>query len=320
MPSSSTPVPVALPGPAAQIVTGTGFSCARLNDGSAHCWGRGNRGQIGDLTTADHFKPAKVVIAERIVHLAAGADHACAVTMPGTVYCWGEAGSGRLGNVAAMSAAQSKPLLVPLTGEFVQVGAGISHACALSKTQQITCWGASNYGQAGVGPVMTPVPPTAITTLPPVMAMAVGGDHACAITAGDGKVRCWGRGDSGQLGFGNTTSGTGLTQAVAIENFGPATEVAVAPSHSCAVVGGVGYCWGSNRWGQLGTGKAASNNRPAAVVNLTGVTAMDGGDRHTCAVLADGRGYCWGGNQWGQLGNDALLEQTHPAKVALECP
>jgi alpha-tubulin suppressor-like RCC1 family protein len=170
-----------------------------------------------------------------------------------------------------------------------------------------------------VGPVMTPVAPT-VVDLPPVSAMAVGGDHACVVAAGDGKVRCWGRGDSGQLGFGSTPSGTGLTQAVAIENFGPATAVAVASSHSCAIVGGVGHCWGSNRWGQLGNGRATSNNRPTPVVKLAGVATIDGGDRHSCAVLSDGTGYCWGGNQWGQLGNDAPLAREQPTRIALECP
>ena len=319
--SSSRAVMVALPGPAAQVVSGNGFSCARLADGTAQCWGRGNRGQIGDKTTTDHFKPAPVAIVEKLVDLAAGADHACAVTMAGTVYCWGESGGGRLGNAMAMSTAQSKPLLVPLVGEFAQVGAGNTHTCALSRTQQVTCWGGSNYGQAGVGPLTTPTPvaPTLVAGLPAATAMAVGGDHACVI-APDGKVRCWGRGDSGQLGFGSTAAGTGLSQAVAIENFGPATAVAAASSHSCAIVGGVGYCWGSNRWGQLGSGKPAGSSRPGAVVKLMGVAAIDGGDRHSCAVLADGSGYCWGGNQWGQLGNDVVLEQIHPTKVTLECP
>jgi alpha-tubulin suppressor-like RCC1 family protein len=240
--------------------------------------------------------------------------------MLGTVYCWGDSGGGRLGNAVAMSTAQSKPLLVPLTGEFVAVGAGNTHSCALSRTQQVTCWGSSSFGQAGVGPVMTPVAPAVVPGLPLVQALAVGGDHACVISVGDGKVRCWGRGDSGQLGFGSTAANTGLTQAVAIENFGPATAVIAASSHSCAIVGGLAYCWGGNRWGQLGSGKTANSSRPAAVVKLTGVVSLDGGDRHSCAVLSDGTGYCWGGNQWGQLGNNVLLEQVLPTKVALECP
>jgi alpha-tubulin suppressor-like RCC1 family protein len=317
--SSSTPVAVALPGPVAQIVSGNGFSCARLGDGSAQCWGRGNRGQIGDKTTTDHLRPAPVALPEKIVHLAAGTDHACAVTMTGAVYCWGESGSGRLGSAGATSTAQSKPLLVPLAGEFIQVGAGNTHSCALSRGQQVTCWGGSTYGQAGVGPGPMLVAPTAMTGLPPVTALAIGGDHSCVVGP-DGIVRCWGRGDSGQLGFGTTPSGAGLAQPVAIENFGPATALVAASGHSCAVVAGAAFCWGGNRWGQLGHGKAGGSNKPVAVLKLSGVVAIDAGDRHSCAILADGTGYCWGGNQWGQLGNAVVLDRIAPTKVALECP
>lgn len=316
--SSSTPVAVVLPAAAAQVVSGNGFSCARLVDGSAQCWGRSNRGQIGDKTTTEHLRPAAVALSEAIVHIAAGTDHACAVTSTGAVHCWGDPGNGRLGSVGTATTAQSKPLQVPLTGDFIQVGAGNSHTCALSRTHQVTCWGASNYGQAGVGPGPMLVDPTVVAGLPATAALAIGGDHSCAVGV-DGTVRCWGRGDSGQLGFGTTPAGTGLAQPVAIENFGPVTALVAASSHSCAVVAGAAFCWGNNRWGQLGHGKASSSNKPVAVLKLSGVVAIDVGDRHSCAVLADGSGACWGGNQWGQLGNGALFERISPVRVALEC-
>jgi alpha-tubulin suppressor-like RCC1 family protein len=93
----------------------------------------------------------------------------------------------------------------------------------------------------------------------------------------------------------------------------------VASSHSCAIVGGTGYCWGGNRWGSWQR-QGRGSSRPGRGGEADGVQAIDGGDRHTCAVLADGSGYCWGGNQWGQLGNDVLLEQINPTKVSLGVP
>jgi alpha-tubulin suppressor-like RCC1 family protein len=56
------------------------------------------------------------------------------------------------------------------------------------------------------------------------------------------------------------------------------------------------------------------------VKELTGVVAIEGGDRHSCAVMADGTGRCWGSNQFGQLGNGVPLEHPTPVKVSLECP
>ena len=72
---------------------------------------------------------------------------------------------------------------------------------------------------------MAGVPIVAITAEGDRMtSLAVGGDHACALSAG--VVWCWGRGDSGQLGFTGTASGlaqpladTGLFPSAANQMF-----------------------------------------------------------------------------------------------------
>ncbi|MBI3610945.1 MAG: HYR domain-containing protein, partial [Nitrospirae bacterium] len=44
-----------------------------------------------------------------------------------------------------------------------------------------------------------------------------------------------------------------------------------------------------------------------AVSGISTATAVDGGDKHTCAVLSDGTAKCWGSDDRGQLGNGTPL-------------
>lgn len=77
--------------------------------------------------------------------------------------------------------------------------------------------------------------------------------HGC-VRVSDGGVRCFGfQNDAGQLGSGDTlvpadfvTDVSGITDV---------EEIAAGAEHGCATFADGGYtCWGSNTWGQLGTG------------------------------------------------------------------
>jgi alpha-tubulin suppressor-like RCC1 family protein len=80
---------------------------------------------------------------------------------------------------------------------------------------------------------------------------------------------------------------------------------------TCAVAGtGELRCWGRNLFGELGDGTFADRSSPVVVCGnescsapLTGVTAVDSGQTHTCAVV-DGRAWCWGNDRRGQLGRE----------------
>jgi alpha-tubulin suppressor-like RCC1 family protein len=56
----------------------------------------------------------------------------------------------------------------------------------------------------------------------------------------------------------------------------------------------------------LGDGTATDRKSPVAVVGLTGVTALEAGDFHTCAVLTGGTVKCWGANFSGQVGDGSI--------------
>src|SRR5688500_16340431 len=81
------------------------------------------------------------------------------------------------------------------------------------------------------------------------LALAVGGQHACAVT--ESVTRCWGKGTDGQLGIGVTPVDT---TPVIVAGAPPLVSLVAGRAHTCGLDSeGNAYCWGSNQGGQLGT-------------------------------------------------------------------
>ncbi len=147
------------------------------------------------------------------------------------------------------------------------------------------------------------------------VAIAAGYRHTCALLD-NGKVRCWGAGVHGQLGYGNTRKiGDNETPAsvrpVKLGARRKAIAISASGAHSCAVLNnGKVRCWGSGRHGQLGYGNTrdiGDNEHPGSVgpVKLGAgrkAVAIQAGGRHTFALLDNGRVRCWGLASEGQLG------------------
>jgi alpha-tubulin suppressor-like RCC1 family protein len=142
------------------------------------------------------------------------------------------------------------------------------------------------------------------------LALAVGGQHACAVT--ESATRCWGKGTDGQLGIGVTPVDT---TPVIVAGAPPLVSLVAGTAHTCGLDSeGNAYCWGSNRDGQLGTLDqvdvcplpCATTPRPVAGGLRFQVLAT--GTEHTCGVTLEGSAYCWGLNDIGQLGTTAANE------------
>jgi alpha-tubulin suppressor-like RCC1 family protein len=146
------------------------------------------------------------------------------------------------------------------------------------------------------------------------MAVAVSGDHACALVAGGG-LKCWGHNQHGELGDGTTTDRNTPVDVVGLEQ----GVIAVAPGHdhTCALVAGGGVkCWGDNEYGQLGDGTNDASNTPVDVAGLSGgATAVAAGGTHTCALVSGGGIKCWGKNDYGQLGDGTITPSYTPVDV-----
>jgi len=149
---------------------------------------------------------------------------------------------------------------------------------------------------------------------PPVPSIRVtaGGDHSCALVAGE--VWCWGANDDGQLGDGTTTDRPSPVRAAGLPA-GPVTQVSAGHFHTCAVTSGDAWCWGQGTTGALGDGTGRSSPSPVMVLDLPrgAVTRVSAGRVFTCAV-ADAQAYCWGSNGSGRLGTGTAAGSADTAQ------
>jgi hypothetical protein len=232
-----TPVDVSgLDSGVSAIAGGDGHTCTLTNIGGVRCWGMNDNGQLGDggggvpcdnyndicrLTPVDVCADATCSSPlSGIRAIATGNTHTCALTSGGGVKCWGSNGNGQLGNgtttdhhtpvdVCADATCHS-----PLTG-VIAIATGMFHACALTNTGGVKCWGRNYEGELGDGTVITQTPEgrttptdvcadvTCASPLSGVVAVTAGSVHTCALTSG-GAVKCWGWNGDGQLGDGTT--------------------------------------------------------------------------------------------------------------------
>lgn len=143
--------------------------------------------------------------------------------------------------------------------------------------------------------------------------IVLGEYHGCGITRA-GALRCFGNNGDGQLGAEQRLPNSFSKYAVTVLPAG-VTDVAISQRHTCAVMDRALYCWGNNRYGQLGLGKTDDKvMTPTRVSAVSGeVTSVATGGVTTCVILAPhGALQCWGRNDLGQVGNgtkDSIVSQ-----------
>lgn len=313
--------PIQVPGVtgAVQVAAGGDHSCALAGDGAVYCWGENGDGQLGNDSTTDSMSPSRVVLTgggelPAMEAIASGDDHVCALTTDSRVYCWGENDYGQLGNDSATSLSVATAVK-GLDGVVIEaITAGEEHSCAIDDQGLAYCWGQNRSGELGDGSQVNRALPTALASLPPLVAIDAGGDdvgsHSCAIDV-CGRLYCWGAGGHGQLGDGRLPHSTALVKVT--DN---ADGVWLGANHTCFTRSGELFCFGRNDEGQLGDGTQLARSEPGSVAILADVKDVALGLHHSCAVQNDGDLYCWGKNGSDQLGlGDSRSEITAPAQL-----
>ncbi|HEU4409169.1 MAG TPA: hypothetical protein VFS43_28180 [Polyangiaceae bacterium] len=226
-------------------------------------------------------------------------------TEDGLVYCWGFNEDGSLGYGSKGDNRGDGPDETPRTigavnvrqtnGETAwraqQLAGQWGHFCAVTTEGALRCWGANKFGQAGWQVTTGGITNYALMTIgdasdevpdmkgdvdlgagTKVLEVSVGLDFSCARLAGSKRVRCWGYGDQGQLGYGKAER-IGDDEPInnpslLVDLGGLAERLMAGRLHSCAVLeSGAIVCWGDNDHGQLGIGRSediGDNENPSA--------------------------------------------------------
>lgn len=303
-PSPAVPVSSATaadPAATLALVAGEQLTCRVA--ATVRCWG-GNPFLTDDPRNqpAGGFEPG-----DGGADLAIGRHHACLLEHGGSVACWGSDLDRQLGVETVAASCFDRPcsqslVTVPGLPAIAALTAGAFHTCALARDGTVWCWGDNELGQLGRLPSPEPGGPAKVVGLTGVRHVAAGFLHTCAAQS-DGTVWCWGDAGDGRLGRDSDDPALPAPQQVAGLG-GPAVAVTAGVTHSCALLAdGSVWCWGGNRFGELGDGTADARSRPAPVGGLPDpVAELVAGDHFTCARTGAGAVLCWGWNDTGQLG------------------
>lgn len=353
--ADSVTVAVVQPGPYLRVIPGglnnynAGHTCGVTADNWVLCWGVNNVGQQGTGVPGLAYSPTGVG-GIKFSEVAPSTVRTCALSLQGSAYCWGEAGLGALGMGTTLAPDQcfapcsEVPAAVVGGHQFISIGVGWEHACALDGSGGAYCWGDNQGGLLGIGSPSgpqdcqaygrsgpcspTPVPVTGGLTF---TALGVGGagtgyEHSCALT-GDSLAYCWGYNTLGQLGDSTTVDRATPVRAVGGHRF---VSLSIGNTHTCGLTSdGTAYCWGANS-GALGTGSMTGpeacnwfgsgqqpcSRQPVAVTGGIQWSSISAGGGHTCAVSVGGTGYCWGDNGFGQLGDGTRVGSATPVAIA----
>ena len=274
---------------------------------------------------------------ERIGYLSAGDTHTCVVLVDNSVKCFGLGNEGQLGNESTSnigdgigaSVASSSAISLGLGRSARAIATGTSHSCALLDNMTVKCWGYGAVGAIGSGSTASrgdgagemgdALSAVDLGSGRTATMIAVGSNHSCVLLD-NAVVKCWGRSNSGQLGYNDTaTRGDGAGEmgnalpAISFAAGRTATAIAAGANHTCALLDNARVvCWGDNAYGQLGQGnmdnigdRTGSTIAATPAIDLgTGRTAVaiSAGDLHTCALLDNAAVKCWGSGGNGRLG------------------
>ncbi len=188
-----------------QVSAGGSHTCALNRDQDLYCWGRNAEGRVGVVPEllgnvslvpeADVLSPLEV--AQQIIQVDITDLQTCALAAHGVLSCveirapFLQEHDDELPTESTLSS---------VLDEVVSFGVGDLHGCAITRREEVACWGQNHHGQLGPG-VVADFEQRGATIIEGLRAttLAAGGYHNCILST-EGRVVCWGASRYGQLG------------------------------------------------------------------------------------------------------------------------
>lgn len=302
-----------------QLATEYSTTCGLDQINIAWCWGSNWLGELGDGTQQPRFPGVMVTGGYPFKSVQTGSRFTCGLDLGGAAYCWGSNFRGVLGRGTSGG---SSPVPAPVIGNiaFRSISLGDAHACGIAVDSTAWCWGSNLAGQLGDSSTTDHGQPAPVRGGLKFVALAAGGvqyyEFTCGVTT-TGAAYCWGDGSGGELGTGSTASSTVPVPVSGGLSFTRITAGGSGNGFACGITAdSSAYCWGRNRYGNLGRGDTLSSSVPVAVLGGVKFTEIAAGTAFVCGRSASATVYCWGNNGAGQMGQGSLgIESLRPVPV-----
>lgn len=182
-------------------------------------------------------------------------------------------------------------------GDVIDVTSNGSAHFAVFSDGLLHAWGSNRAGQLGIAGLESSNSPREVPGIDRVYATVLGQDSFRPFTLAlrnDGTVWSWGDPRGGQLGRIASESEPAEFPAP-VPGLADVVKLAAGSSHALALThGGELYAWGTNQFGQLGTGTYDNEAEPVPVATPDLVVDVAAGPFYTLLHLADDS-YCWMG-------------------------
>jgi hypothetical protein len=219
-----------------------------------------------------------------ILDIDAGDYQTCVVTEKKQVYCWGK---------KAWKGATGKYPPTKISGDLkiAKIASGLDGTFGIDAAGKMYFWPTQMMGSPEMdsfNETLEPVP-----NLPKIRSVAVGWQHACAVTT-ENKVWCWGGNGAGELGDGTTTSKWPPDGPVeCVENV---KMVSAGVNNTCVLLkSGRVSCWGTDNPGRAGGGKgyAILTRTPGLLPDLKIRRMISNGRNSVCGINWQANIWCW---------------------------